>query len=538
MLCRRLRDHRSRCIVLHIRDDRQCWSCVCRYRVAYSRRHTMLELRVRFFSVANSRLIPLQDLPYPLACVIVALSSFICFIHSLSGDFVFDDAEAIVNNNDVRQDSPLSNLFRNDFWGMRLTHPSSHKSYRPLTVLSFRFNYMWGGLDPVSYHAVNIILHCVVSVMSLRIFYIVFGSSCPRAAMLSAVLFATHPIHTEAVSGIVGRADLLCALLVFVALLSYVRAVKALDYIYQEKGRPLNRSSSGWYCLACLLLTSTSTALAMLCKEVGITALGVCSAYDVLLANGGIIGRIITMAVLGDKQRATLIWRNLPDIFSRMLVMTHPLIASKRRQIVCSLFWVKSSQKRLMKNDGPKGFMADFFDCIFDSIYEFSIFLNFSMPSFSCLNESRFFYMECPYIEKHIFSDPRILAIPVLWLLFGLLLRRGFSQGGQTARSVLMGLALAVVPFLPAMNLFFRVGFVIAERVLYLPSAGFCILVVTGMRELGAAGYINKRALQLCYLSLVALFVFRCQQRTQDWLTEKQLFHSGLHVCPLNAKVH
>ena len=33
------------------------------------------------------------------------------------------------------------------------------------------------------------------------------------------------------------------------------------------------------------------------------------------------------------------------------------------------------------------------------------------------------------------------------------------------------------------------------------------------------------------------MFILRCQQRSRDWLTERQLFSSGLHVCPLNAKV-
>ena len=55
-----------------------------------------------------------------------------------------------------------------------------------------------------------------------------------------------------------------------------------------------------------------------------------------------------------------------------------------------------------------------------------------------------------------------------------------------------MGLALGIVPFLPATNVFFRVGFVIAERVLYIPAAGFCVLVITGVRELCAAGCFNK----------------------------------------------
>jgi len=47
-----------------------------------------------------------------------------------------------------------------------------------------------------------------------------------------------------------------------------------------------------------------------------------------------------------------------------------------------------------------------------------------------------------------------------------------------------MSLVLLVVPFLPASNLFFRVGFVVAERVLYLPSAGYCLLVALGVSVL------------------------------------------------------
>ena len=45
-------------------------------------------------------------------------------------------------------------------------------------------------------------------------------------------------------------------------------------------------------------------------------------------------------------------------------------------------------------------------------------------------------------------------------------------------RTFLIGYVLMIVPFLPASNIFFPVGFVIAERVLYLPSLGFIIIVV------------------------------------------------------------
>lgn len=50
-----------------------------------------------------------------------------------------------------------------------------------------------------------------------------------------------------------------------------------------------------------------------------------------------------------------------------------------------------------------------------------------------------------------------------------------------TSRLVAMSVVLLVVPFIPASNLFFRVGFVVAERVLYLPSAGYCLLVALGV---------------------------------------------------------
>jgi len=55
-----------------------------------------------------------------------------------------------------------------------------------------------------------------------------------------------------------------------------------------------------------------------------------------------------------------------------------------------------------------------------------------------------------------------------------------------------MGLALVVVPFLPASNIFFTVGFVVAERVLYLSSIGSCIITVLGFILLGKKRFGKK----------------------------------------------
>lgn len=89
------------------------------------------------------------------------------------------------------------------------------------------------------------------------------------------------------------------------------------------------------------------------------------------------------------------------------------------------------------------------------------------------------------------------------------------------------GLALLVLPFLPASNLFFPVGFVVAERVLYMPSMGWCLLVAHGWRLLA------KRRAKLAAAALIFLllaFSAKTYVRNWDWKTEYSIFASGLKV--------
>ena len=55
--------------------------------------------------------------------------------------------------------TPLRSLFLNDFWGTDISRDDSHKSYRPLTVLSFRMDHSIYGLDPFGYHTTNVIIY-------------------------------------------------------------------------------------------------------------------------------------------------------------------------------------------------------------------------------------------------------------------------------------------------------------------------------------------------------------------------------------------
>jgi len=98
-----------------------------------------------------------------------------------------------------------------------------------------------------------------------------------------------------------------------------------------------------------------------------------------------------------------------------------------------------------------------------------------------------------------------------------------------------MGIAFLVLPFLPASNLLFYVGFVMAERVLYLPSVGYCLLFGLGFGSLWqrANGSRRSRMMLLCGLGLLlGVHGLRTMRRNLDWRDEEQLFRSAISVNP------
>lgn len=68
----------------------------------------------------------------------VAAAVTVCYWNGLRGDFVHDDIPAVAMNADVLGTGPLARVATNDFWGTPMSDPNSHKSYRPLTTLTFR----------------------------------------------------------------------------------------------------------------------------------------------------------------------------------------------------------------------------------------------------------------------------------------------------------------------------------------------------------------------------------------------------------------
>uniref|UniRef100_A0A3Q3GCZ8 dolichyl-phosphate-mannose--protein mannosyltransferase n=1 Tax=Labrus bergylta TaxID=56723 RepID=A0A3Q3GCZ8_9LABR len=443
--------------------------------------------------------IPLPKLAPVQAKVTVALLALLCFINSYDGEFVFDDSEAIVNNKDLRPATPLNNIWSNDFWGSNLSSNSSHKSYRPLTVLTFRLSYLLaGGLHPVGFHVLNIILHAVISALMIDVFAILIGglaydetgcvlNNAPKTSLLAALFFAAHPVHTESVAGIVGRADLLCALFFQLSFLTYCKAFKrGIDRD--------DRFSVQWVVVSLLLC-----AAAMLCKEQGITVL----VSEILRT--GLLTRLALMGLGG-----------LSMLYARWRIMG-------------------TGPPAFTEVDNPASFEENVFLRIVNYNYYYSLNAWLLLcPWWLCFDWS----MGCVPLIKSA-TDWRMVWLLLLWcVLIGLISQALCSQDNQRRRTLTLGLVLLVVPFLPACNLFFRVGFVIAERVLYLSSAGYCLLLAYSLGHCCCRWSKHKKLLCVSVVVLLSVYVARCALRSHQWRSERSLFTSALSVCPLNAKVH
>ncbi len=148
-----------------------------------------------------------------------ALAAILVFANSLANGFAFDDVWIIQNRDLVHGLGNLPQLLTADYWSDRL----GSGLYRPFTLLTFAFDWwLWGGA-PFGFHLLNVLLHAAVTAGLMALLLHFF----PRwAALLGGVVFAVHPVHTEAVANVVGRAELLSAVAVVPACLIYVGAVR------------------------------------------------------------------------------------------------------------------------------------------------------------------------------------------------------------------------------------------------------------------------------------------------------------------------
>jgi tetratricopeptide (TPR) repeat protein len=207
-----------------------------------------------------------------LATMVLGGAVFAIYGWFLHAPFIFDDIPCIVNNPSIMHLSPL--------WGAApgsgpLWPPQDFTTAgRPLVNLTLALNFGFDGLDPTGFHFVNVLLHVITSLLvwvvvrrtlTLDYFENRFRHVAGPLALLVAILWAVHPLQTEAVEYVSQRTELLMGLFYLATLAASLRYFLATS-----------RVARGAWCL----LAAVSCLAGMACKEVMVSAPVVVLLYE------------------------------------------------------------------------------------------------------------------------------------------------------------------------------------------------------------------------------------------------------------------
>lgn len=159
--------------------------------------------------------------------VIIALSGFAVYLNSLPGPLIWDDIYLIKDNPYVTGWKNLPKIFLGDIGaGAR----QNYGFYRPLQVFSYLIDRSVWGDRVMGYHLTSVVLHILVALSVFWMASILFKDEL--LAFLAGLLYAIHPVHTEAVAYISGRTDPLSALFMLAAFIFYVKGVEGRKAVF------------------------------------------------------------------------------------------------------------------------------------------------------------------------------------------------------------------------------------------------------------------------------------------------------------------
>ena len=301
-----------------------------------------------------------------------------------------------------------------------------------------------------------------------------------KVAQQASLIFSVHPLSTEAVCSIVGRADLLWSSMLLISIYINSRMEKSI---------------------VSYAVVIAVTASSVLCKEQGIMI------PMIILAIQFIQSGLKVKSVLKN----SIIY--LPFVITILILR---------------LYVMDFKPPKFQEGDNPSAFLES---SVLRAVnYQYVYVLNIVimiLPNWLCYDWA----MGCIKLISE-FSDPRILTIFAMWLTVSLVLV-------SKKKAVLAPFTMAALSFIPCSNILVIVGFVIAERNLYVPVFGYSIILAYSMVKLKKKSWSPiSNNVDAIFIFILVNFSLKSVHRGFEWTTEKTLFESGLKVCPNNAKIH
>ncbi len=422
----------------------------------------------------------------------LALLCMLAYANSFDAGFVLDSRQLILRDTRVQAATAenLQRIVSRSYWW-----PYGESGlYRPLTTASYLLNYavLGHGDRPAGYHAVNLLLHIANVLLLWRLVRRL--SMGEAAAAGAAALWAVLPVSSEAVTNIVGRADLMAAATSLGALLVYARW-RDTEAGTGARGIPATAVLSA----ATIALLVTIGALA---KESAVAVLGGVVAMEaVWWQHGASLRRLALLGACCVAPLGAWIWQR-ETVLAASAAAEFPFTDNP---IVGASFW----QGRLTAV------------------------------------QVTWRYLLLLLWPAHLSNDYSYPQIPLAtgsvadWV--GVVLLAGGAAAAlwqaRANRAVLFFASLAFITFLPVSNLLFATGTIMGERLVYLPSAGLAALAAAVLAPLGTT-VTRRRVLGATLVVIVAAYGARTVARNRDWKDDLTLWRSAVIATPASAKAH
>jgi Tfp pilus assembly protein PilF len=403
---------------------------------------------------------------------LVAGLALACYVQTSGYALVWDDNLQIENNDRIRTFSNLGLAFKEQFWAFM----GHWHYYRPLQTVSYMVGYAIGGLSPAPYHWLNIILHIFTTLAGLWLGWELFHNA--RIAVWGAALFAAHPMHTESVAWSGAITDIGCGLLYFIAVASWLRS---------QEGR------RRWLWLACSAVTFLA---ALLFKEMAAT-------FPVLA---------IGLDLMHDRGAGIVKWQNRLVRWLSLVLVSVVYLAMR----IGALGSFAPTAKLMPV--GPADYVLT--DVYFAGLYLAKLLFPLGH------NAYRVFV---PFSQLSVadWGLPVFLLAAWMWLTWKVLnrdLRLSFLAGWT------------VFTLIPVLNIGSVGKNVFCERYLYIPSLGFCILLIALVVSLWDERF--RMEISAAGMVVVAVFAALTIQRNPVWRDNRTLLTMTLGVPPDVTKRH
>lgn len=410
------------------------------------------------------------------AIVAVVGVALLSSIFGFANAFAHDDRALIPHDARLQDLTQVGAILSNPYW----PPPYLPDQYRPVTSLLLTLQYIVGSGDTWPFRLMSYVLYAGVCVAFLRMALLLMPAG---AAIAGALLFAAHPVHVEATALAVGQAELVVAVAILTATTLYARM--------RLNGRP--PAGHQWILIALLYV------LAMFSKEHGFLLPGFLLLTELLL-------------VRGEKRRTRrdLLWLGYASL---TLIAFGGLAA---RAVVLGDLAVQPNIAEALVNKTLAGRAVTMFQ-IFPHWLRLLVW-----PS-----HLRIDYSPREFVGSASIGAPEVFG----FVLFAVVVIAAVRLRHRIPVAT-FGLAWTAVALFPVSNVFIPTGVMIAERTLFLASAGVVLTLTTLTASLLERAARTRHALQAAVAVLVGLGVIRSAVRQRDWRDNDALTLSAIRDSP------